>query len=247
MATTVDHLAQNHRIRVIRPFTDADGRRFETGYAGIIATLDFDWKTLDILMEVAREGGGRDSMRFRLSDKDGPGNRRMREYFEVGDAVPTPRRRQPDEPPDDLETGSSPILLPPLTSDVVIDDPSREEEAIARVRALAARHRFPEAREQLVVLNGWLDAGGERSRYLAGPIAAAALAHAWDDDESVYLWLKDWSINLWYQWGSGATSGGDGAARAVEIRAAEASWARLEERRAAYRSKRGRQEEGKTG
>lgn len=238
MATTVDHLAQNRRIRVIRPFADADGKRFENGYAGVIVALDLDRKSFDILMEVEREDGGRDSMRFRLAEREGPGNGRMREYFEVGEALPSPRRRQPDEPPDPrADAAQNAASLPPLTSDETITDPSREEEAITRVWALAARHRFDEARDQLLVINRWPDAGGERSRSLAAPIGAAALAHAWDDDESVYRWLKDWSINLWYQWGSGATSGGDGAARAVEIRAAEALWARLEERRRSWKTR----------
>lgn len=235
MATTVDHLSLHHRVRVIRPFTDAMGTRFDAGFEGVITRLELDWATLDIVMEVDREGDGA-QMRFRSGATDGPGNGRMRDYFEVGELVAPGRARRADEPPAADAPAPPPVEIPELVGAELITDPAREEEALTRVWALAARRRFDEARDQLIELNRWPDPSGERARTIAGPIAAAAVAHAWDDDETVYRWLRDWSVNLWYQWGSGATSGGDGAARAVDIREAEAEWAQLEGRRRAWRA-----------
>lgn len=237
MATTVDHLSVNHRLRVIQPFTDANGTRFDTGFEGVISRLDIDWATREIVMEVDGNGD-RAHMRFALSATDGPRNGRMREYFEVGDLDAAVRPRRAGDPPPADARELRPVAIPELVGEVLITDPAREEEALTRVWALAARRRFDEARDQLIEVNGWPDASGERSRSLAGPIGAAAVTHAWDDDETVYRWLRDWSINLWYQWGAGATSGGDGAARAVHIRRAEGEWAQLEGRRRDWRERR---------
>lgn len=66
------------------------------------------------------------------------------------------------------------------------------------------------------------------SHAAAGALCSLAASHAFDSDPTVYRWLRDRGIGLWYAWGSGATSGGDGAARAVEIRVAEAKLAALE-------------------
>lgn len=56
---------------------------------------------------------------------------------------------------------------------------------------------------------------------LAAEVCRFARAHLFDPDPAVLHWLRDRGIQLWYTWSSGATSGGEGAERAVRIRAAE--------------------------
>jgi hypothetical protein len=66
---------------------------------------------------------------------------------------------------------------------------------------------------------------------LAEFLGRVAAAHVDDQDPAVYEWARDRSINLWYQWGSGATSGGDGTYRVRYLREAEERFAELDRRR----------------
>lgn len=93
MACTIDHLRPDHGVRVLRDFTDARGRQHRAGESGIVRQMNLDLAQREIWIEW-EQNGARARLHFALSAKTGPGNGRMREYFEVGDcdasAAPPP-------------------------------------------------------------------------------------------------------------------------------------------------------------
>lgn len=212
MGCVIDHLSADHLVRVTSGFHDARGRIHEAGERGVIRRIYLDYVAGEIVIEWERSGAGdaREAMHFRLDAGEGPRNGAMKEYFEVIEFSPPPRLpRAAPKPPEPLPEG----------------DPS--SATVANVWALAARGRFEEARGQLLAIRG--DQADPRS--LAEELGAAAEAHAFDADSAVYDWLKEWSINLWYQWGSGATSGGEGTERRGVMDEAERRFEELERQR----------------
>jgi hypothetical protein len=143
----------------------------------------------------------------------------MRDYLVLGERVPVSdeqaeRRRREKR-----------VTPPELVEEPVVDV-ARYDEAVKRVWALAARHRFEEGEAQIQLIVAPPDPWGGRLEQLAGHMVGIAVAHAEDADDAVYNWARRRAVNLWYAWGSTATSGGEGAARAEEIRAAEERLAR---------------------
>ena len=224
MATTIDHLSVDHVIHVLQDFTDANGVAHKTGEQGLITALWFSMVSDDITITWTREGKS-ETMLFNLRHTTGPGTGRMKQYFEKGEYVPAPiegKRLIPG-------VGYVPLAptLPELTDELITTD-ARFDEGLERVWALAGRLRFDEAGAQLDAIVNAPDRRGDNNERAAGSICAAALLHAFDDDLTVHHWLRNRGIGLWYSWGSGATSGGEGTVRAVEIRAAERAFTDLD-------------------
>ena len=222
MGTVIDHLMSGYRITVLQAFTDARGVAHHAGESGVITQMGLEWPE-EIWIEWERDGAA-EKMSFRLDARTGPRNGAMREFFERGDYVPVPR--PPVVPPPPVEPE-----LPKDVSPDLITDPSRYGEAVDRVAALAARQRFEEAEKQILQITGWPSEFGWRVREMADYLTGMAATHVGAKDPTVYIWLRGWAVHAWYMWGSGATSGGEGAAYAVEIRAGEKTLAELDARR----------------
>ena len=90
MALTIDHLRVDHRVTVLRDFTDAAGVTLRAGETGILRALSWDQLRMEIGIEIER-GSGKVKLVFPLRAQTGPRNGHMREYFEVGEDVSTPR------------------------------------------------------------------------------------------------------------------------------------------------------------
>ena len=90
MSATIDHLRVDHRVTVLRDFTDATGITLRTGESGVICGLSFDQIRREIHLELERESG-KVRLTFSANAQTGPGNGPMREYFEMGEDVSTPR------------------------------------------------------------------------------------------------------------------------------------------------------------
>jgi hypothetical protein len=220
MSCVVDHLAAGLRVRVRQDFVDARDVRRRRGETGVIRALALDWARQEIVLEW-ESAGGRERMFFALAASDGPGNGRMRAYFDVIERSPPPppsRRREAPAVPEPA--------APPVT------DPMRYEEAFARVWALAARSRFAEAEQQLQALLSGPDPHGGVLERAAGDMVDVARAHALDPNDAVYAWARKRATDLWYAWGAQATSGGEGMARLMSIRTAEERLAACDARRA---------------
>lgn len=224
MAPTIDHLRVDHVIHVIHEFVDADGAPHFVGEAGLITELKYDWGTGEITMTWNREGRA-ESMRFLRESTTGPGNGRMKQFFEMGEYVPAPIEGKrlipgigyvPEKPP-----------MPELTSEL-IKTADRFDDAITRVWALASRTHFDDAEAQLLALVNAPDRGGPLEREAAERLCYYATQHAYDDDRTVHTWLRERGISMWYSYGAQATSGGEGAERATHIRAAERAFQDLD-------------------
>jgi len=217
MATTIDHLRIDHRVRILRDFSDANGRKYHVGETAVIREMNVDWIRFDLSIVWERDGR-KESLLFRHARK-GPGNGRMREYFEVEERVPLPedtiegrRARKTAE----LRASVPELVEAPIT------DPQLYANAVARIWALVARNRFEEAEQQIQLILEAPDEHGSRLQDLADDLVSLAAAYLHTPDGEVYDWFRDRGIGLWYAWGSQATSGGEGTVRSGPIRAAEA-------------------------
>lgn len=227
MACTIDHLSPYTRATVIRGFSDARGTKVAMGENGLITEIELDWSRREIRLEWVA-GGRTKALVFDLTATTGPGNGRMRDYFEASG------QEFPSDPEKRFVEGlglvsAVPPELPHLTPEIVRGTP-RFQEALARVHALAGHRRFDEAREQLDALPA------EFPDRIACDLTALAEQHAFDPTEGVYEWLRDEAIRHWYQWGAGATSGGEGSARLLEIRPAMERLGRLDRARQIFRN-----------
>lgn len=65
MACTIDHLRVDHRVVVLRDFTDLAGIVIRTGESGVLRGLGLDYGRMEIWIELERNGA-RDQLRFSL-------------------------------------------------------------------------------------------------------------------------------------------------------------------------------------
>jgi hypothetical protein len=90
MSMTIDNLRVDHRVTVLRDFTDANGITLRAGESGVICRLSWDQLRKEIHLEIER-ASGKVNLVFPLSASTGPRNGHMREFFELGEDVTTPR------------------------------------------------------------------------------------------------------------------------------------------------------------
>ena len=90
MSMTIDHLRVDHRVAVLRDFTDAAGITLRAGESGVVVGLSMDQHRAEIHNEIERSSGIVDLV-FPLQAQTSPRNGHMREYFEMGEDVTTPR------------------------------------------------------------------------------------------------------------------------------------------------------------
>ena len=90
MSATIDHLRVDHRVTVLRDFTDATGITLRAGETGILRGLSFDQIQREIHLDLECESG-KVGLTFPLGAETGPRNGHMREYFEMGEDVSVPR------------------------------------------------------------------------------------------------------------------------------------------------------------
>ena len=90
MSMTLDNLRVDHRITVLRDFNDANGITMCTGETGVLRGLSLDQLRMEIHLEIEGSSGKVDLV-FPLRAQAGPRNGHMRDYFEMGEDVTTPR------------------------------------------------------------------------------------------------------------------------------------------------------------
>jgi hypothetical protein len=202
MSTTIDHLRVDHRITVLRDFTDAAGVSLRAGEGGILRVIAFDQLRLEIRLEIEREGG-RVALCFPLQARTGPRNGHMRDFFELGENVSIPRvRPAPERPPRTM------IIPPPAKESPQDSGPewwreARELEAAGRLEAAEAA--IQQAVQHIGAAASIAEMHARRMRQFqrAGDEANAVAA---------FKRAVDW-MGTYASW---ATSGGEGAALSDE-------------------------------
>ncbi len=89
MALTVDHLCIDHRVTILREFTDAPGSTMRVGQVGILRGLTYNQIQAIVTMEIELETG-KVAVVLPLRVQSGPRLGHMKEFFELGDYVPVP-------------------------------------------------------------------------------------------------------------------------------------------------------------
>jgi hypothetical protein len=98
MACTIDHLRVDHRVTVLRDFTDLAGVAVRAGESGVLRGLGLDHARMELWIELERNDT-RAKLRFPLRATDGPRNGHMKEFFQIGESIDT----RPPAPPPTIE------------------------------------------------------------------------------------------------------------------------------------------------
>lgn len=91
MGCTIDHLRADHRVRVLRGFVDARGVVQRAEATGVIRDMGLDLNRREIWIDWEPGGAAAERMYFSLDAREGPGNGRMKQYFEVEERLPSPK------------------------------------------------------------------------------------------------------------------------------------------------------------
>ena len=239
MGAVVDHLCADVRVTVLQAFTDARGIAVQAGETGILRQIAVDWsgQTLNLTWE---RNATQQTLTFLLKATDGPRNGHMRQYFEVGEYVPLPRPKPAPPPAPEVEEEMirfgppgqpSKLTAEPDRRISILPGDERYLAAVRRIWALGARKRFQEAEAQMSEVLRWPSPYGAVLDDLVDELARLTAAHVHDPDEAVYQWFRQQTVGLLYQWGSCATSGGEGAVRAMRIRKVETDLEELDRKR----------------
>ena len=116
---TIDHLRVDHRVTVLREFSEVSGTTMHVGETGVIRDMSWNQLTNEIHIVIARNTGGDDEpqvrLAFSLKATSGPRNAHMREYFEIGEYVVVP--------------GEERVPPPPAEKKMIIPPPERKKSA----------------------------------------------------------------------------------------------------------------------
>ncbi len=208
MSCTVDHLRVDHRVTVLRAFTDAAGIPVQAGEHGILRELAFDQIRLELRMQIEREPGEREAgmvaLAFPLQARTGPRNGHMREYFEMGDYVPVPgsepMRREPP---------AKTMIVPPTTTGAEQDTgPAWWREA----RNTEGPDRLEDVEQAMRRATDHIGVAGSIAEMYAQRMRA--FQHAGNEPRAAaaFRLAVDW-MGTYAGW---ATSGGEGAALSDE-------------------------------
>jgi hypothetical protein len=203
MATTIDHLRTDHRVTILRDFTDAAGVTLRAGERGVLRGLSFDQIRLEIRMEVQRENG-KVELRFPLRAPSGPRNGHMKEYFEIGDYVPLPGRE-----PVRREPAARKMIVPAPES-----DPARNRgpDAWRQARNVEGPDRLEELEQQIQRDAQHIGGAASIAEMYAQRMRAFQRAGNEPRAAAAFKLATQW---MW-TYASQATSGGEGAALSDE-------------------------------
>ena len=200
---TIDHLRVDHRVTVLRDFTDAAGITMRTGESGILHGLSWDSVRNELHIEIER-ASGRDTLRFSIKADAGPRNGHMREYFEVGEDVSTPRVVTAFRDPS-IRT----MIVPPPADEALLDSDSAWDRA---ARNLDGPDRLEDVEREMQQAMPYVGVGASIAELYAQRMRAFQRAGNEKRAIAAFTLAVDWmATNAGW-----ATSGGEGAALSYE-------------------------------
>lgn len=240
MATTLDHLCRGLPVHALKDLHDAHGRLCPAGFTGHVVHLQLDGRTQSVALALRPADGPTLTLTLDRDWFAAHQGQTMHAYFEATGpvaevapaarppaATPTPRSGPAPAPPAGWLARLGRVLTPPPT-----DAPPASglwdaldthlAHALSQVRA----GRPEDATAQWVALTTQALAPHDwgASRTLAEHVQQRAMAlreptgHI--SEPTAWAWLKDTSLHHWHAWGAQATSGGEGAAMNLPIKAA---------------------------
>lgn len=199
---TIDHLRVDHRVTVLREFTDANGVAMRADDRGVIRDMSFDQLRLEIHIEIERDAGERVRLLFPLKATSGPRNGHMREFFDVGDYVAVP--------------GEEPARHDPTERKMIV--PEKTPEPAGRAVRLRSVHDIEgsDAQEEMEqrLLNEIPHIGAAAS--IAEMYAQRMRAFQAEGNEERAIAAFKLAIQWMGTYAGWATSGGEGAALSYE-------------------------------
>lgn len=203
MSTTIDNLRIDHRVIVLRDFTDAKGVAMRAGESGILRGSSYDQIKDEIHLGIQQEARTV-ALLFALKVKDGPRIGHMKEFFELGDYVPVP--------------GTEPVRRDPSARTMII--PARKvgpaeysgPDWWREAQALQDADRLEEAEQTIRQAVQHIGAAASIAEMYAQRMRA--FQRAGDEPRAIEAFNKavDW-MGTYAGW---ATSGGEGAALSEE-------------------------------
>ncbi len=203
MATTIDHLRVDHRITVIRDFVDARGTMMHVGDTGVLTRLEWDQVRMLIILEITRDSG-KVKLVFELAAKTGPGNGRMREYFEVGEDVTPPRVI----PAFHDQSKRQMIIPPPVKNPAPMNTTAWARAA----QSTDGPDRLEAVEKEMLAAINHIGVAGSIAEIYAERMRAFQRAGNEPRAVAAFKLAMQWM----YSYASSATSGGEGAALSYE-------------------------------
>ncbi len=203
MSTTIDNLRIDHRVTVLRDFTDGKGVAMRAGESGILRVITWDQLRDEIHLGIEQEARTI-ALLFSLKVKEGPRNGHMQEFFDLGDFVPVP--------------GTEPVRRDPVARTMIV--PTAKVEPVKdngpdwwrKAQALLVADRPDDAEQTIRQAVQHIGAAASIAEMYAQRMRA--FQRAGDETRAAEAFKKavDW-MGTYAGW---ATSGGEGAALSEE-------------------------------
>ncbi len=203
MSMTIDNLRVDHRVTVLRDFIDASGIAMSAGESGVLRGLSMDQLRTEIHISIERESGKMDLV-FPLRAQTGPRNGHMREYFEVGEDVSTPRVIPAFHIPAERKM----IVPPPEKESVPLNDSAWKRAA----QSTEGPDRLEAMEEEMQMAISHIGVAGSIAEMYAQRMRAFQRAGNEPRAIAAFKLAVDW-MGTYASW---ATSGGEGAALSYE-------------------------------
>ena len=200
---TIDHLRVDHRVTVLRDFTDATGITMRAGESGVLHGLSRDSARNELHLEIERSSG-RETLRFSMKADAGPRNGHMREYFEMGEDVSTPRVLAAFRDP-----ASRTMIVPPPADEAPLNSDSGWDRA---THNLDGPDRLEDVEREMQQAMPYVGVGASIAELYARRMRAFQRAGNEARAIAAFTLAVDWmATNAGW-----ATSGGEGAALSYE-------------------------------
>ncbi len=203
MSMTIDHLRVDHRVTVLRDFTDSAGITMRSGASGVVRGLSFNHVRREIYIEL-EQAAEKVTLTFSLNAMTGPRNGHMRDYFEMGEDVTTPRvipalRHQAER---------KMIVLPPEQNPVPHDTSKWARMAVSTEgpdRLVELEEEMRKAYQHIGVAGSIAEIYADRMR---------TFQHAGNEPRAIAAFKL--AVEWMATYAGWATSGGEGAALSYE-------------------------------